>query len=145
MSEYVYAAAQEVAYNTPALLNTRIPCNRGLVFHSDGSGLITLTGNSRIPCDRFVRYDVEYDANIAVPTGGTAGEIDLAIAIGGQAIPISIGASTPTVADAYNHVSGGMTIDVPRTVDYTASVINTSVTAEPINVRNLRVKINPTR
>lgn len=145
MSEYVYAAVQEVAYNAPALLTTRIPCVRGLVFHSDGSGLITLTGNTSTPCERFVKYEVEYEANIAVPTGGTAGEIDLAIAIGGQAIPISIGASTPAVVDAYNHVSGGMTIYVPRTVDYTAAVINTSVTAEPINVRNLRVKVTPTR
>lgn len=143
MAEYVYAPVQEVAYRTPALLTTRIPCTKGLIYHDNGSGLITVTGKANTPCARFMRYDVEYEANIAVPTGGTAGEIDLAITVNGEPTPISIGASTPTVADAYFHVSGGMTIDVPRTVDYTVAVENLAVTAEPINVRNLRVKVNP--
>ena len=143
MAEYVYASAQEVAYRTPALLTTRIPCNKGLVYHDNGSGLVTVTGKVNTPCARFMRYEIEYDGNIAVPTDGTVGEIDLAITVNGEPVPISIGASTPTVADAYFSVSGGMTIDVPRTVDYTIAVENTSVTAEPINVRNLRVKVNP--
>ena len=143
MAEYVYAAVQEVAYQTPALLTTRIPCNKGLVYHDNGSGLVTITGKVNTPCARFMRYDIAYECNIAVPTGGTVGEIDLAITVNGEPVPISVGASTPTVADAYFNVSGGMTIDVPRTVDYTIAIENTSVTAEPINVRNLRVKVNP--
>jgi hypothetical protein len=79
---------------------------------------------------------VDFNANIAVPTGGTVGEISVAVAISGEPIPTSTGAATPTVADAYFNVSSKAIIDVPRGCCFEMSVENNSETAEPINVRN---------
>lgn len=59
------------------------------------------------------RYFVDFSANIAVPTGGTAGAISLAIAISGEPVLSSQMISTPAAVDQYNNVSSGIYIDVP--------------------------------
>ena len=64
-------------------------------------------------------------------------------------MPLSIAAATPTVANAYWHVSGGDVVNVPAGCCFTVTVQNASVSATPattpapaINVRNLDVKVN---
>lgn len=100
------------------------------------------------PCARFARYRVAFDGNIAVPEGGTAGEIQLAIAIDGEIVPTSIAAATPTAVNAYWNVNVFAIIDVPTGCCYTISVENASVSADPattpasaLNVRNLNVEV----
>lgn len=138
MSEYTYNDVQEVAYRTPAILTSNNCSRCASVFHRSDSGIITIGGNN---CIRFARYSVRYGANIAVPTSGTVGEIDLAITIDGEPILTSIGAATPTVAAAYFNVCGEAIVDIPRFVDYIIAIENVSVTGDPINTRNLRVTV----
>lgn len=141
MAEFVYNNIQTVQQNASALLDDAIPCNRGYVVHRPGSGILTLRGIVNNPCGRFARYRVAYDGNIAVPTGGTAGEIQLAIAIGGEVVPTSIAAVTPTVVDSYFNVSGFAIIDVPAGCCYTVAVENASETDISLNLRNLNVEV----
>lgn len=148
MAEFVYNEVQLVQPGASALLDTAIGCNRGMVLHRPGSGILTLRGIVNNPCARFARYRVAYDGNIAVPEGGTAGEIQLGLAIDGEVVPTSIAAATPTAVDAYWNVSGFAIIDVPAGCCYTVSVENASVSATPattpasaLNLRNLNVEV----
>lgn len=148
MAEFVYNEVQLVQPGAAALLNTTISCNKGYVLHRPGSGILTMRGIVNNPCARFARYRVSFDGNIAVPEGGTAGEIQLALAIDGEIIPTSIATATPTVVDAYWNVNGFAIIDIPVGCCYTVSVRNASVSADPattpapaLNVRNLNVEV----
>lgn len=147
MAEFVYNEIQLVQPGANALLDDAIGCNRGYVIHRPGSGILTLRGIVNNPCARFARYRVSFDGNIAVPTGGTAGEIQLALAIGGEVIPTSIAAATPTVVDSYWNVNGFAIIDVPVGCCYTVAVENASeppaaaTPAPALNVRNLNVEV----
>lgn len=148
MAEYTYNDVQLIQPGASALLNTAIGCNNGYVIHRAGSGILTLRGKVRNSCAGFARYRVAFDGNIAVPEGGTAGEIQLAIAIGGEIVPTSIATATPTVANAYWNVNGFAIIDVPCGCCYTVAVENASVSADPsttpasaLNLRNLNVEV----
>ena len=148
MAEFIYNDVQLIQPGAAALLDTAIGCNKGYVLHRAGSGILTLRGIVNNPCSKFARYRVAYDGNIAIPEGGTAGEIQLAIAIDGEIVPTSIAASTPTVVQAYWNVSGFAIIDVPAGCCYTVSVENASVSADPattpapaLNLRNLNVEV----
>lgn len=134
MAEFTYNPVQEVADGGSVILNTAIGCNKGYVLHREESGIVTLRGIVNNPCARFARYQCFFDANIAVPTGGTVGEISLSLAISGEAIPTSLAAVTPTVVDAYFNVVSTAFIDVPMGCCFNISVENTS--GAPINVRN---------
>jgi len=147
MAEYVYNEIQLVQPGAAALLDDGIRCNRGLVLHRPGSGILTLRGSGNA-CPGFARYRVSYDGNIAVPEGGTAGEIQLALAIDGEIVPTSIAAATPAAVDQYWNVNGFAIIDVPSCCCYTCSVRNASVSADPattpasaLNLRNLNVEV----
>lgn len=148
MAEFVYNEVQLIQPGAAALLNDAISCNRGFVLHRPGSGILTLRGIVNNPCARFARYRVAYDGNIAVPTDGTVGEIQLALAIDGEVIPTSIASATPTVVDAYWNVNGFAIVDIPVGCCYTISVENASVSATPattpapaLNLRNLNVEV----
>lgn len=146
MAEFVYNEIQLVQPGAPALLEDGIRCNRGLVLHRPGSGILTLRGSNG-GCQQFARYRVAFDGNIAVPEDGTVGEIQLALAIDGEIVPTSIAAATPTVVDAYFNVSGFAIVDVPACCCYTVSVRNASegatAAAVPpaLNLRNLNVEV----
>ena len=147
MAEYVYNEIQLVQPGAAAILDDGIRCNRGLVLHRPGSGILTLRGSGNA-CPGFARYRVSYDGNIAVPEGGTAGEIQLALALDGEIIPTSIAAATPAAVDQYWNVNGFAIIDVPSCCCYTCSVRNASVSADPattpasaLNLRNLNVEV----
>lgn len=139
MAEFTYNEIQEIQPAASALLNTAIGCNKGYVLHRAGSGILTLRGIVNNPCAKFARYRVAFDGNIAVPTGGTAGEIELALAIDGEIVPTSLATATPTAVDAYWNVNGFAIIDVPVGCCYTVSVRNASDIA--MNVRNLNVEV----
>lgn len=148
MAEFIYNEIQTIQPGAAALLNASIPCNRGYVLHRAGSGILTLRGIVNNPCSGFARYRVAFDGNIAVPEGGTAGEIQLALAIGGEVIPSSIATTTPTAVDAYWNVNGFAIIDVVKGCCVTVSVENASVSPTPattpapaLNLRNLNVEV----
>ena len=131
MAEFVENAIQEVEIGQNVLLDSAIPCPKGYVIHRPGSGILTLRGATS-GC--FARYQVTFNGNIAVPTGGTAGEISLAIAQNGEPLQTSRARVTPAAVDEYFNVTSTAFITVPRGCCYSIAVENTS--DQSINVQN---------
>ena len=118
-----------------------VPCTRGFVRHRDGAGNFLLAGKvCRKSCGCFppaANYLVNFGANIAVPTGGTAGAISVAITIDGSTIPGSQMEVTPTAVEAYFPVSRAINAQVWAGCCETVSIRNTS--DQPILVQNANV------
>lgn len=132
MPEYTNAAVQTVAVNQNVLFSeTPVGCNRGYVTHREGSGLVTLRG---ITNQCRARYKVTFGGNIAVPTGGTAGAISVALAANGEALNSTVATVTPAAVEEYFNVSSTAYIDVDRGCCLSLSVKNISTQA--INVAN---------
>lgn len=149
MAEFGYNDAQTVQPGAGALLNTIRPCTRRpqLVMHEDQNPLIYLRGAGCSPCG-VADYEIEWSGNIAVPEGGTAGEIQLALALDGQIIPLTIAAATPAAAEEFWHVSGVKTLRINFGCCPAVSVVNASVSPTPsttpapaLTVRNLNVTV----
>lgn len=139
MAEYVAVAAQEVAQNGNVIFTNTAVSGSNCIKHREGSGIITLRGLTN-QCR--ARYFVDFSANIAVPTGGTAEAISLAIAISGEPVLSSQMISTPAAADQFNNVSAGIYIDVPSGCCVNIAVENTSTQA--IDVANANLVVNRT-
>lgn len=132
MAEYTSIALQEVAAGQNVLFTeTPVRCNRGYVLHRDGSGIFTLRG---ITNQCTARYKVSFGGNIAVPAGGTVGEISVAIAVEGEALASATAIVTPAAVEEFGNVFTAVFVEVPRGCCLTAAVRNTSVDA--INVQN---------
>lgn len=93
------------------------------IQHRDGSGVVTLRG---ITNQCRARYRVEYSGNIAVPTGGTVGEISLAIAIAGEPLASAAMRVTPAAVEEFFNVSSAVYVDVPKGCCANIAVVNTS-------------------
>ena len=111
MAEYLANATQLVELNQPIVFTASIPCNRGNVVHEDETGIFILRGNTT-GC--FARYQITFNGNIAVPTGGTVGPIAVAITVNGEARPTSRAIVTPAAVEEYNNVTSTAIITVPR-------------------------------
>lgn len=148
MAEYVYNPIQLVQPNQPVILDASIPCNRGYVFHREGSGIITLRGIVNNSCANFARYQVTFNGNIAVPTGGTVGPIAIALAIDGEPILTSRAIVTPAAVDEYFNVTSTAIITVPKGCCFNVSVENASFgataadTPTAINVQNANLVVS---
>lgn len=140
MAEYVNNEEQLVQANQNVVLYDSIPCNKGYVYHRNGSGILTLRGIVNNPYANFARYQVTFNGNIAVPTDGTAGEIAIALSLGGEILQTSKAIVTPTVVDSYFNVTSTAIINVPRGCCFTLAVENAS--EGTINVQNANLVIN---
>lgn len=146
MAEYTAIAQQMVEYNQPiSFTETTIPCTRGLIRHEDGTGLFNLSGavpvseyTNRCPCqaEPTADYLIAFHANIAVPEGGTAGEIQLALSLDGTIIPATRMIVTPTVAAAFFNVGTHKNIQCYPGCCRNFSVVNSSVSQDAILVSN---------
>ena len=136
MAEFVTVAVQEVAQNGNVVFSNTAVKAGNCIKHREGSGIITLRGLTN-QCR--ARYFVEFSANIAVPAGGTAGEISLAIAISGEPVLSSQMRSTPAAVSQYNNVSARIYVDVPAGCCVNIAVENTSTQA--INVANANIVV----
>lgn len=124
MAEYVQVATpQNVAFGQNLLLADSIPCNRGYVLHRNGSGILTLRGIVN-GCGCFARYQVTFNGNIAVPTGGTAAAIATALAIDGEPLQSSRAIVTPAAVEQYFNVTCTAIVTVPKGCCYTIAVEN---------------------
>ena len=122
MAEYIQAQSpQNVAFGQNLLLIDSIPCPRGYVVHRNGSGILTLRG---ITSNCFARYEVTFNGNIAVPEGGTAAAIAVAIAIDGEALQSSRAIVTPAAVEQYFNVTSTAIITVPKGCCYTVALEN---------------------
>lgn len=87
-------------------------------------------------------YTVEFHGNIAIPEGGTVGEIQLAVAIDGEIDPSSIMKVTPAAVEQYSNVGAAIIVAVPAICRCSSvSIRNTSTQA--INVTNANLIIVP--
>lgn len=122
------------ANNNIVFITTRIPGNCS-IMHTEGSGNIKIRGISNNQCRS--RFRVFFSGNIAVPTGGTAGAISVAITIDGEPVQTTQMIVTPAAVNEYFNVASSVYIDVPTGCCSTAGVVNTSSAA--ISVQNANI------
>ena len=130
-------AVQTVAANQNVLLTDTVVSGNCSIVHRSGSGLVTLRGLTNNQCR--ARFRVTFGANIAIPTGGTAEAISLAIAINGEGVATTTMITTPAAVLEYNNVFSSIFLDVPRGCCSQISVKNISTQA--INVQNANLII----
>ena len=148
MTDYVYNPVQAVPLNQGAIFNNANPCPYGFVYHEDGSGILILRGVTRRPCERFARYRISVDGNIALPTGGTVGPIAMALAVNGETKPTSRAIVTPAAVEEYFNIASTAVIDIPRGCCFSVSFRNVSASDDPtvvaaplIYLQNLNISV----
>ena len=132
MPEFTNANLQTVAAGQNVLFTeTPVGCSRGYVMHRAGSGVVTLRG---ITNQCRARYRVSFGANLAVPTGDTAGAISVALSLDGEPMASATATVTPAAVNEYFNVYASVFVEVPRGCCATVSVEN--ISAQAINVAN---------
>lgn len=127
MAEYVGTGLENVSLNQPITFNASIPCTRGNIFHENGTGIFTLAGKTQC-C--YARYQVLYNGNIAVPEGGTAGPIGVAIAVNGEEKPFTRAIATPAAVEEFSNVTCIAVVTVPRGCCFSVSVRSVPATTD---------------
>lgn len=113
---------ESVSLNNAIPFIDSIRCNKGYVFHQNGSGIFILRGIVNNPRSCFARYEIEFTGNIAIPTGGAITPIATAIVVSGEERTGSRSIFTPAAVDEYGSVTSRATVDVPRGCCFTVSV-----------------------
>ena len=147
MAEYLANAVQNVALNGPVIFTASIPCRKGYVYHEDETGIFILRG---ITDNCFARYQVTFNGNVAIPTGGAITPVAVAVAVNGEPRLTSRAIYTPAAVDEYGNVTSTAIITVPRgccfslSVEYVdATVDDPATTPTPtIEVQNANLVIN---
>lgn len=147
MAEYLANAVQSVNLNAPIIFTASIPCTKGYIYHEDETGIFILRGIVNNPTACFATYQVTFNGNIAIPTGGTVVPIAVAITVNGEPRPTSRAIYTPADVDEYGNVTSTAIIRVPRGCCFSVSVEAVSgITDDPtttpaptINVQNSNV------
>lgn len=133
--EFLYNPVQEVALNAPILFDTSIPCNRGNVYHEGQTGNFILKGvrsnNGGCGCNQFAQYQVTFNGNIAIHTGGTVTPIAVAITVNGEPRLTSRAIFTPAAVAEYGNVTSTAIIKVPRCCCFSLSVDAVPATTDP--------------
>lgn len=146
MAEYLANAEQLVALNSPVVFDASIPCTKGNVYHTDGTGIFILRGNTN---NCFARYQVTFNANMAIPTGGAITPVAIAISENGETRPTSTAIFTPSAVEEEGNVTSTAIITVPRGCCFNvairyidATVEDAAVTPTPtIEVQNANLVI----
>lgn len=145
-AEYSANAVQTVPVGGSVIFTeSPVPCNRGLIYHRDDTGLFRLANKffRQNVCNcwrRNTNYEVAFHANIAIPDGETvpADGIQLAIAIDGDADPSSTMISDVTEVETFDNVGSDIVVTVPCMCSCSSvSVRNTS--SIPILVQNANI------
>jgi hypothetical protein len=146
MAEYLANDVQAIALNQPAIFTASIPCNRGNVYHEDETGIFILRGNTN---NCFARYQVTFNGNIALPTGGAVAPIAVALAVNGEPRLTSRAIFTPAAVEEYGNVTSTAIVTVPRGCCFSLSLrsvpasADATVTPAPvINMQNANIVIN---
>lgn len=148
MAEWSANAVQTVNPGEAVIFtDTPVPPVTNLVRHRDDSGSFLLSGVPRCGylascgCNaiKSTTYRVSFSANIAVPTGSTAGEISIATQIDGATVPTSIAAVTPAAVEEYFNVGSDVDVQIWLGCCEAVSIVNNSDI--PILVRNANLII----
>jgi hypothetical protein len=122
MAEYIQSPnPQNVPFGQNLLLVDSIPCARGYVLHRNGAGILTLRGATP---NCFARYQVTFNGNIAIPTGGTVGAIAIALALDGEPLQYSRAIVTPAAVEQYFNVTCTAIVTIPQGCCTTVAVEN---------------------
>ena len=149
--EFSANAVQTVQSNQPVIFTENpVPCTQGYVFHRDESGNFLLASRASRPnysgcgCVRIYEtlYNVEFHANMAIPTGGTVEEIQLAVAIEGDTDPSSIMRLTPAAVEEYGNVGASVIVAVPSLCGCNGVSIR-NISTQDILVQNANLIIEP--
>ena len=135
--EIVANALQTVASNQNVVFTDSMTKGSCSIIHSLGSGLVTVRG---ITSQCRARFRASFNANVAIPAGGTVGQISLAISINGEAIGPSTMLSTPAAVEEFNNISSSVYLDVPNGCCYTVSVKNLSESDVGVQNANLIIE-----
>ena len=120
MAEYLTRdQVENVTLNQAIPFIDSIRCNKGYVFHQNGTGIFVLRG---ITNNCFARYEVEFTGNIAIPEGGAVTPIATAIVVSGEQRIGSRSIFTPAAVDEYGNVTSRAVVDVPRGCCFTVSI-----------------------
>lgn len=147
-AEYSANALQTIPANASVIFTEApVPCNRGIIYHRDESGLFRLASprTMGVPCRRRccccgfpeAIYSVSFHANIAVPgdPAGTVEEIQLAVFVDGEEDPSSIMSFTPAAVDEFGNVGAEILVSVPCICGCSAVSVR-NISTQPIEVRN---------
>lgn len=148
-AEYSANAIQTVAVGGSVIFTeSPVPCNRGLIYHRDESGVFRLASpeamgvccRRRCCCGDYptANYQVAFHANIQVPEEGTAEPISLAVSIDGEVDPSSIMTFTPAETEELGNVGADVIVAVPC-ICRCASVSIRNVSEQPIEVVNANI------
>ena len=119
MAEYLANAVQTVTVGSPIVFTASIPCTKGYIYHEDETGIFILRG---ITNNCFARYQVVFNGNIAVPTGGTVGPIAVAVTVNGEPRQTSRAIITPAAVEEYGNVTSTAIVTVPKGCCFSISV-----------------------
>lgn len=148
-AEYSANVAQNVPVSGSVVFTeSPVPCNCGLIYHRDGSGIFRLANkffrqNIMQNWKRNTNYQVVFHANIAVPEGETVPTegISLAISIDGEVDDSSLMIAVPADAETFENVGAAVIVTVPFVCGCSSvSVRNTSTI--PITVQNANIIFN---
>ena len=139
-AEYLANALQSVNLNAPAIFTASIPCTKGYVYHEDETGIFILRGITCGQC--FATYQVTFNGNIAIPTGGTVAPIAVALTVNGEPRLTSKAIFTPAAVEDFGNVTSTAIIKVPRGCCFSLSVesvpASTDATVTPAPVIELQ-------
>lgn len=127
MAEFINSVNQTVAVNSNVLFDTTVVSPCPVITHRKGSGIFNIKGGHK--------FIVAFSANLAGATAET--ELDLAIAVNGEAIPYTTVASTPAVANLFNAVTIITEIETPCNCCTQISIKNIGTTAVTVASANL--------
>lgn len=122
------------------------PCYRGLILHREDSGAFLLKGiggNQGPSCccrPRTVEYEVDFGANIAIPTDETVGPISVAFAVDGNTLAGTEMVVTPAAVEQFFNVSRATGVSIWKGCCQTLSIRNTS--SIPILVESANLVIS---
>lgn len=135
-AEYSYSPVQTVAADAKVLfLQGSRACKKGYIMHRDDSGIFTLRGAGN-GCKAI--YKVNFNANIAITTGGTVEPISVAISFNGETLNNATAIVTPAAIGDFFNVSLVTFIEVPCGCCRDVSIENTSPTTA-IDVQNANI------
>lgn len=131
MAEFLANAVQNISLNQPAIFTASIPCNRGFVYHEDETGNFILRGCTP---NCFARYQVTFNGNVAIPTGGAVTPIAVALAVNGEPRLTSRAIFVPAAVDTYGNVTSTAIITVPKGCCFNLSVRYVAADEDPATV-----------
>lgn len=137
MAEYTENTLQTVAVGQNVMFGETPVCGSNGIIHREGSGIVTLRG---ITNQCRARYKVSFGGNIAVPAGGAAEAISVALSISGEPLASSTAIVTPAAAEQFFNVFVAVFVEVPRGCCLTVAVENTSTQAIDVQNANLIVE-----